>query len=311
MRSLDIKRQMNASSLLDVSALIEDAWRADGTRPLNDHLWLDLRDGGREGFAGIIAREEGRTHIVGYCQVSRGNESWSIDLIVHPHYRYDSLEIAPEMMTTALDIVASEGGGQVHWWVFEPSRAHKQIAEAVGLSPGRRLLQMRRPLPLESDVIAEISHFHTEPFHIGLDEQQWLDLNNAAFAQHPEQGGWTMETLTSRMQQDWFDASGFRVHRHNGTMASFCWTKMHHENSTAIGEIYVIAVQPELGGQGLGRKIAIAGLDALHHKGAQVGMLFVDADNASAVAMYTSLGFSVHHEEHSFVGNIADKKATQ
>ena len=86
---------------------------------------------------------------------------------------------------------------------------------------------------------------------------------------------------------------------------------MHHENGTAIGEIYVIAVQPELGGQGLGRKIAIAGLDALHHKGAQVGMLFVDADNASAVTMYTSLGFSVHHEEHSFVGNIADKKASQ
>lgn len=310
MRSLEIKRQMNASSLQDVSALIEDARRADGTRPLNDHLWLDLRDGGRAGFAGIIAREEGRSHIVGYCQVSRGNESWAIDLIVHPHYRYDSLEIAPEMMTTALDIVATEGGGQVHWWVFEPSRAHKQIAEAVGLQPGRRLLQMRRPLPLEPSVVAEISDFHTDSFQPGRDEQQWLDLNNAAFARHPEQGGWTMETLRSRMQQEWFDASSFRVHRRNGLMASFCWTKMHHDNSTTMGEIYVIAVQPELGGQGLGRKTAIAGLDAAFHNGAEQAMLYVDADNTSAVAMYGSLGFSVHHEEHSFVGNIAAEKAT-
>jgi mycothiol synthase len=310
MRSLEIKRQMNASSLQDVSALIEDAWRADGTRPLNDHLWLDLRDGGRAGFAGIIAREEGRSHIVGYCQVSRGNESWSLDLIVHPHYRYDSLEIAPEMMTTALNIVATEGGGQVHWWVFEPSRAHKQIAETVGLTPGRRLLQMRRPLPLEPKVVTEISDFTTEAFQPDGDEQQWLDLNNAAFAQHPEQGGWTMDTLKSRMQQEWFDASGFRVHRRNGVMASFCWTKMHHESNTVMGEIYVIAVHPDFAGQGLGRKIAIAGLDAAFHKGAEHAMLYVDAVNTSAVAMYSSLGFSVHHEEHSFVGNIAAEKVT-
>jgi mycothiol synthase len=310
MRSLEIRRQMNAASLQDVSALIEDAWRADGTRPLNDHLWLDLRDGGRAGFAGIIAREEGRSHIVGYCQVSRGNESWGLDLIVHPHYRYDSLEIAPEMMTTALDIVATEGGGHVHWWVFEPSRAHKQIAEAVGLHAGRRLLQMRRQLPLEPEVMAEIADFPTEPFHIGRDEQQWLDLNNAAFAQHPEQGGWTMDTLTSRMQQEWFDASGFRVHWRDQMMASFCWTKMHHENNSMMGEIYVIAVQPELGGQGIGRKTAIAGLAAASHKGAKEAMLFVDADNASGVAMYNSLGFTVHHEEHSFVGNIAAEKVT-
>lgn len=308
MRSLEIKRQMDASNLQDVSALIEDAWRADGTRPLNDHLWLDLRDGGRAGFAGIIAREEGRAHIVGYCQVSRGNESWSLDLIVHPHYRYDSLEIAPEMMTTALEIVATEGGGLVHWWVFEPSRAHKQIAHAVGLNSGRRLLQMRRPLPLEPDVVAEIQDFPTEPFVVGRDEQQWLELNNAAFARHPEQGGWTMDTLQSRMQQEWFDSSGFRIQRLNDTMTSFCWTKMHHENSTAVGEIYVIAVQPNLSGLGLGRKIAIAGLDDAFHKGANEAMLYVDADNSSAVAMYVALGFNVHHEEHSFVGNVESKQ---
>ena len=57
MRSLEIKRQMDAASLEEVSSLLNDAWRADGARPLNDHLWLDLREGGRTGFAGIIARD--------------------------------------------------------------------------------------------------------------------------------------------------------------------------------------------------------------------------------------------------------------
>lgn len=309
MRSIDIMRHMNADTMSEVSDLIEAAWRADGTRPLNDHLWLDLRDGGREGFAGIIAREDGRTHIVGYCQVSRGNESWSLDLIVHPHHRYDSLEIAPELMSTALDVVASEGGGHVHWWVFEPSRAHRQIAQAAGLRPGRRLLQMRRPLPLTGDEVAEVEGFDVGPFRVGHDEDEWLALNNAAFARHPEQGGWTIDTLSSRMQQDWFDPHGFVLHRDGGRLAGFCWTKLHHDPDHVTGEIYVIAVDPSMAGRGLGRKLAIAGLVAAHRNGASEAMLYVDADNGTAVTMYTSLGFAVHHEEHSFIGDVDGRDA--
>lgn len=75
---------MDSSSIDEVSALINDTWRADGVRPLSDHLWLDLREGGRKGFAGVIVRDTDHNHIVGYCQISRGNESWSLDLIVHP-----------------------------------------------------------------------------------------------------------------------------------------------------------------------------------------------------------------------------------
>lgn len=296
---------MNASSFHDVTSLIDDAWRADGTRPLNDHLWLDLRDGGRAGFAGIIAREEGRSHVVGYCQVSRGNESWALDLIIHPHDRYDSLEIGPEMMRAALEVVAGEGGGHVHWWVFEPSHAHRSIAASVGLRRGRRLLQMRRPLPLEDPLIESIADFDTEPFRVGQDEQAWLELNNLAFSRHPEQGGWTMETLRSRMQQEWFDPTGLRLHHHHGDLTSFCWTKIHTEEPEVLGEIYVIAVDPNHGGRGLGRKIAIAGLVDAASKGAQVAMLYVDADNTQALSLYEGLGFVVHHEEHSFIGDVA------
>lgn len=307
---------MNADNMHDVTELIDAAWRADGTRPLNDHLWLDLRDGGREGFAGIIAREEGRSHIVGYCQVSRGNESWALDLIVHPHDRYDTLEIAPELMRTALEVVATEGGGHVHWWVFEPNSAHQQIATAVGLRPGRRLLQMRRPLPLSIAELAEVEGFSVETFRPGIDETEWLALNNAAFARHPEQGGWTAETLTSRMRQEWFDPSGFVLHRHNGSLVGFCWTKIHRDASHVhggtpgtLGEIYVIAVDPALSGRGLGRKMAIAGLVAARRNGATEAMLYVDAGNTPAVSMYTALGFTVHHEEHSFIGDVAAKDA--
>lgn len=305
MRSLEIKRQMDADGMDEVSALITDAWRADGARPLNDHLWLDLREGGRQGFAGIIARDENHAHIVGYCQVSRGNESWSLDLIVHPHHRYDSMEIAPRLIDAAVDVVAREGGGHMHWWVFEPNNIHRQLAERAGLHPGRQLVQMRRPLPLDAADLALLDGFVTEPFRVGVDEDAWLAVNNAAFAHHPEQGGWTIDTIRAREAEPWFDPSGFLMHWVGDELAAFCWTKVHPDTDPAMGEIYVIATNPAHRSRGIGRRMAIAGLAHLAGAGIPVGMLYVDADNAPATAVYSSLGFTQHHSEHAFVGDIS------
>lgn len=296
---------MDAAALEEVSDLISAAWRADGARPLNDHLWLDLREGGRQGFAGIIARETEHQHILAYCQISRGNESWSLDLVVHPHHRYDTLEIAPELIRQALDVVASEGGGHVHWWVFEPNNIHRQLAESASLQPGRRLLQMRRALPLSTEEVATIVDFDTTAFRAGVDEEAWLAVNNAAFASHPEQGGWTKHTIESREHEPWFNADGFRMHWADNQLIGFCWTKVHDDQAETIGEIYVIAVHPEFGGHGMGRKMTLAGLHSLASRGIKTAMLYVDADNTAAVSVYQALGFVAHHGEHAFVGDIA------
>jgi mycothiol synthase len=72
-----------------------------------------------------------------------------------------------------------------------------------------------------------------------------------------------------------------------------------------MGEIYVIAVAPSMAGKGVGRMMAIAGLQHLGQQGITEAMLYVDADNAAAVTMYSALGFTSHHEEHAFVGDIA------
>ncbi len=301
---------MDAAGMDEVSELIQAAWRADGARPLNDHLWLDLREGGRQGFAGIIASDDSHSHKIAYCQVSRGNESWSLDLIVHPHNRYDTLEIAPDLLREAVNIVASEGGGHVHWWVFEPNNLHHQLAESVELRPGRRLLQMRRPLPLTQAELDAVSSFDTTPFRVGIDEDAWLEVNNAAFAHHPEQGGWTRHTIEAREGEPWFDAQGFRMRWSKDRLAGFCWTKAHTDTEPPMGEIYVIAMSPEFAGHGDGRKMTLAGLKHLSEQGLPIGMLYVDADNAPAISVYTSLGFTPHHNEVAFVGDVAPKAKT-
>lgn len=302
MRFLDIKRQMEPGDLAVVHELIRDAERADGHRPLSDHLWLDLVDGGREGFAGLVAWEPGHEHPVAYAQVSRGHDSFSIELVVHPHHRYEMGAIGPEIMQAALEVVSESGGGHVHWWVFEPTISHDDLARSLGLHGGRTLHQMRRSLPLSAADRA--SALSTRTFEKGRDEDEWLRVNNAAFGWHPEQGGWDHVTLASRMAQPWFDAEGFLIHEIDGAMAGFCWTKIHRDTEPVLGEIYVIAVDPEFHGRGLGRGLTVSGLESIVRRGVTTAMLYVDAENTAAMSMYEDLGFRIHRTDRSYVGDV-------
>lgn len=300
MRHLDIKREMDVDDVATVSELLADAERADGHRPLSDHLWLDLVHGGRPGFTGLVAWEPGHEHPVAYAQLARGNESWALELVVHPHHRYDMHTVGPDILGAALDVVREEGGGHVHWWVFEPSSVHAELAGAVGLQPGRRLFQMRRRLPVGLPITIA-----TRSFVVGRDETAWLAVNNRAFAEHPEQGGWTLDTLRQREREPWFDPQGFLLHEIDGQLAGFCWTKLHPDTTPPLGEIYVIAVDPAFHGYGLGRQLTLAGLESIAARGIEVGMLYVDADNLAALTLYRDLGFTTHRTDQAFVGDVA------
>ena len=301
MADLEIKRQLDDDDVREVEHLIDRVRAADGHQPIDEHRWVDAAHGGRSEFAGLVLREAGHDHLVAYAQVTRGPQSWAIDLLVDPHHRYDALTIAPRLLGEAVDVIAGEGGGHVHYWVYEPTDAHTRIAGAVGLSTGRDLYQMRVPLPLD-----ETTDLVTRPFVVGRDEEAWLEVNNAAFDWHPEQGGWTVDDVRSRQTEPWFDPEGFLLHERDGRLAGFCWTKVHtaEDGRPELGEIYVIAVHPDFHGTGLGRALTVAGLDHLSRQVA-TGMLYVDAGNEPAVALYRKLGFDVHHVDRAFVGDIA------
>ncbi len=51
----------------------------------------------------------------------------------------------------------------------------------------------------------------TRPFAPGRDDEAWVETNNRAFADHPEQGAWTLEDLHERMAAEWVDLDGFLV----------------------------------------------------------------------------------------------------
>ena len=288
-----------------VSALLDVAESVDGHRPLGEHQWLDLVQGGREGFAGLVAWEPGHDHPVAYAQVTRGPESWALEFVVDPHHRDRLAAIGAEVVGAALDVVASEGGGHVHMWVPKPTPVHDAIATDVGLQRGRELLQLRRPLPVDEAHRSGAEPLAVRAFVVGQDEETWLEVNNRAFRHHPEQGGWDVETIRNREKQPWFDPDGFLLHEQDGRLAGFCWTKVHKDVDPPLGEIYVIGTDPDFEGQGLGRRLVLAGLDWLAGEGLTVGMLYVDATNKAAVHLYENLGFTVDHVDRAYVGDVA------
>ena len=103
---------------------------------------------------------------------------------------------------------------------------------------------------------------------------------------------------SSAKEEPWFDPDGFLLHHDpaTGRLAGFVWTKVHDDETPRLGEIYVIAVDPDFGGRKLGRALTLAGLDWMHrNRGVDHGMLYVDAANEPAVRLYTSIGFTVDH----------------
>ena len=138
------------------------------------------------------------------------------------------------------------------------------------------------------------------------DEAAWLDLNRRAFAHHPEQGAWTAEDLALREREPWFDPDGFFLAERDGKLAGFHWTKIHgpadNEDPAAaghsapgqgaIGEVYVVGVDPAGQGGGLGRALTLAGLRYLQSRGLPEVMLYVDEANTPAIRLYESLGFT-------------------
>jgi mycothiol synthase len=166
-----------------------------------------------------------------------------------------------------------------------------RFAAESGLVLVREVLQLRRPLPAPPAPPLEV-----RPFRPGADDEAFLSVNNRAFRWHPDQSGWTADDLRRNEAETWFEPEGFLLHERGGRLAGFCWTKVHPATVTepAIGEIYVIAADPDFTGIGLGRALTLAGLDHLARRGITVGMLHVEGTNGAALALYDTLGFTLH-----------------
>ena len=223
------------------------------------------------------------------ARVDPGPSGWTVELVDLPTEPTKATGTGRQLIEAATVAVAKAGGGTLHHWARGEDGLRTAISEAAGMRPTRWLWQMRRDLPVDDPWALAV-----RPFVVGQDEAAWLEVNNRAFAWHPEQGLRTLEELRRLEAEPWFDPAGFLLHEVDGRIEGFCWTKVHTDETPPVGEIYVIAVDPAAHRRGLGRQLVLAGLDHLHEVGLRCGMLYVEATNDAATRLYADLGFTVH-----------------
>jgi ribosomal protein S18 acetylase RimI-like enzyme len=175
----------------------------------------------------------------------------------------------------------------VDWWTRDSDGSLDNVVRTL------QLLHINLPVPQVP--VPQGATLRT--FIPGFDEVAWLAQNNAAFADHPEQGAWLLDDLEARIHEPWFDPSGFLILDIDDQIAASCWTKVHELHPDRFGEIYVISVNPTYQGQGLGRVMLSQGLASLRSRGVHRAVLFVDADNVSAQALYRNFGFTLERED--------------
>jgi mycothiol synthase len=272
----------------EVLGLVEAARLADGVAPLSEHGMLRLSYGSADGGRDFIVIAGGR--IAGYAYLDppsgdqEGEREVTGELVIHPDRRRHGLGRA---LTGELAVAAD--GRVLRLWAHGDLPAAAALARTAGFERFRALWQMRRSLSEPLGRPALPAGRALRSFVPGQDEDEWLKLNGRAFAKHPEQGGWTRHDLDLREREPWFDPAGFFIAERDGHMTGFHWTKLHNPT---LGEVYVVGVDPDEQGSGLGRALTLAGLRHLRDRGVAQAMLYVDEDNVPAIRMYEGLGFT-------------------
>jgi len=254
-------------SVEDIAA---EAEAVDGAAPVDEATWRTLRHHPER--VRTLPHDDGFALLVGS----------ELSLVVRPDAR--GRGVGRGLLEQAL---AESDEETLLAWSHADHPAAAALATAYGFEAVRALWVMRRPTSspltgLQAPPDVEIRSYRPD------DAAEVVRVNAAAFAHHPEQGAMDADDLAARMAEPWFDPAGLIVaDAGGGTLRGFHWTKRH---SPQLAEVYVVAIDPAAQGQGLGKTLTLAGLH--HLVDADEVILYVESDNAPAVAVYSGLGFT-------------------
>jgi mycothiol synthase len=287
-----VLRAPDADAAVALRAIDDAVRRATGHEAVPEAVWRALADRPDECVLALV--DDGSIGAV-----SMPSDSFT------PAYRQLAVaagpDAPPQRITEVVDdLLTVDATASLTAWLPGTIAPVERALVHLGFVADRRQHQMRVPLP-RPDPIRIPEGVILRAFRPGADDDAWLRVNNRAFANHPDQGGWVVEILARRMAEPWFDPAGFLLAWRGAALAGFCWTKVH-DAPERLGEIFVIGVDPDAQGIGLGRALVLAGLDHLARvRDCPNGILYVAAANDPAVSLYESIGFAVVRTDTALV----------
>ena len=313
---------LDKAEAIEVMDLLERTESADGVAPAGEQVILRLKahrdvvdqiepvQADVRGSEHFVVRAPGG-EIAGYAHLDTENEPTSGQLVaelgVDPRHRRQgvgTLLVRSLLERAELTPESDVDSGRLRIWSHGEFPGALRLAERFAFTRSRELWRMGRavagsaqnpsfssPDAMENQLpeVETPEGVTIRSFRSGTDEAAVVRVNRRAFEWHPEQGEMSEDDLRAKEREDWFDPEGFLLAVDaDGQLLGFHWTKIHPDGT---GEVYVVGVDPATQGGGLGRALTMAGVRYLRDTGCAHVMLYVEADNAAAIAVYRRLGF--------------------
>lgn len=233
-------------------------------------------------------------NIVGCLDVTpERNAGWVIlNCRVHPEHRRRGL--ATKLLGYAMTRAKELGAKAARVNIPQDNLAAKSALSRSGFRYVRRFLQMRLDLSeLHGQETAQPAR-HYRHLKRG-EENQLTEIQNRSFADTWEYNPNTVEEIIYRVNSSRSSPEDVVLTYEGDKAIGYCWTGITNETveSERKGQIFMLGVDPEYRGQGIGEGVLRAGLAHLKSKGFHVVELTVDDRNKAAYTLYRSIGFKV------------------
>lgn len=230
--------------------------------------------------------------LIGYMDVTSELDIGRVilDCWLCPEHRRRGL--ATKLFSYAMHRAKGLGARVLHVNVMENNEVARTVLAKLGFKCIRRFLEFK--LDMDKLRWREANQVDQECYHLTHGEEAKLtQIQNRCFA-----GTWgynpnTVATITYQTHLSHFSPEDVVLTGEIDKVTGYCWTEIACGKDEQVGRIYMLGVDPDYRGVGVGRRLLLAGLARLRSKGVRVAVLTVDSENEAACVLYRSVGFEV------------------
>ena len=239
---------------------------------------------------------EGGGDIIGYIDVRAELDIGRavLSFLAHPEHRGEV--VVMKLIERAVIRARELKARRVHVNVLEGAESVRRLLAKIGFRFIRRFLELR--LDLSNGDVPNINRISPRFRHLKRGEEDKLvQIQNRSFA-----GTWgfnpnTLEEIVHRIRLPGCSPEDTILACDGEDVIGYCWTRIYAGKYKRPrgngGRIYMLGVNPDYRGKGIGKGVLLAGLSYLKSNGVGIIELTVDSKNKAACTLYRSAGFRI------------------
>ncbi len=233
-------------------------------------------------------------NIVGYLDITPelGIGRVILDCWVHPQHRRKGL--GTQLFGYATHRAKELGTKVAHVNIIEGNTVAKSVLPRLGFKFVRRFVHLRLDMARLGWRDANQAPLQYRHLQRG-EEDKLAQIQNRSFADTWGYNPNTVEEIVHRTNLSHSSPGDVLLAYDGDRVIGYCWTRITSEAASGKreGQIFMLGVNPDYQGRGVGKTVLLAGLSYLENKGFETAGLTVDSKNKIARALYRSVGFKV------------------